>query len=72
MNDNERAQWVDNDEGLYHEWRRSGLSQAKFVRKNRAEIDRVIVDVLAVPPRGGNAAASRTRAEEIVYGRVDG
>ena len=42
MNDTEREQWIDNDEGLYN-WRRSErLSMREFIRKNREEIDRVI------------------------------
>lgn len=42
MNDRERAQWVDNDEGLYSWWKTSRLSKAKFIKGNRAEIDEVI------------------------------
>jgi uncharacterized protein YaeQ len=34
-NDDERAQWIDNDEGLYDLWRTSG-------QPKRAEIDQVI------------------------------
>lgn len=39
MNDNDRTVWVDNDEGLYDLWCKSGLSMREFVRKNRALID---------------------------------
>ena len=42
MNDSERSQWVDNDEGLYLEWRRSGLAKRAFVRKSRAMLDECI------------------------------
>lgn len=42
MNDQNREQWIDNDEGLYDWWRRSGLSKKSFVRKHRKEIDEVI------------------------------
>lgn len=45
MNDSERADWVNNDEGLYNKWKRSGLSMSKFVRKNRHLIDEVIQNV---------------------------
>ena len=45
MNDTEREQWLDNDEGLYNGWRSSGLSKRLFIRENRVEIDRVIRNV---------------------------
>lgn len=41
MNDEERAEWVDNDEGLYDLWRTSRLGKRAFVRANRALIDSV-------------------------------
>ena len=50
-NDEERQQWVDNDEGLYNWMRRSHLSMRKFIRQNRAEIDAKIDSVLNRPPR---------------------
>ena len=46
MNDTERVQWVDNDEGLYRWWRTSRQSKRAFIRHNRAEIDVVIANVL--------------------------
>jgi hypothetical protein len=50
MNDKERAQWVDNDEGLYN-WRREmRQSMRAFVRDNRAAIDAHIKARLATPP----------------------
>jgi hypothetical protein len=42
MNDRDRAQWVDNDEGLYRWWRQHRQSKAAFIRANRAEIDEII------------------------------
>ena len=42
INDNDREQWVDNDEGLHAWWRRSGKAKRAFVRENRATIDAVI------------------------------
>lgn len=39
MDDEERAEWVENDEGLYDMKERSGLSTEDWVRKNRALID---------------------------------
>ncbi len=45
INDTDRAQWVDNDEGLYNEKRRSRLPMREFVRRNRELIDQVIRNV---------------------------
>lgn len=47
MNDQDRAQWIDNDEGLYNWWRGSRQSKAAFIRANRKEIDAAINPVLA-------------------------
>lgn len=39
LNDKDRAQWIDNDEGLYN-WKRSTrLSMREFIKQNRAVID---------------------------------
>jgi hypothetical protein len=46
MNDSERAQWIDNDEGLYDWWRMSRQSKRTFIREHRAEIDAAINPVL--------------------------
>lgn len=46
MNDNDRAQWTYNDEGLFDWWRGSGLSLRAFIRENRAEIDAAIMPVI--------------------------
>jgi hypothetical protein len=45
MNNQEREQWIDNDEGLYNWWRGSRLSKREFVRQNRAELDAIIENV---------------------------
>jgi hypothetical protein len=45
INDSERAQWIDNDEGLYNWWRRQRMSKRQFIRENRAEIDVIIRNV---------------------------
>ena len=45
VNNTEREQWIDNDEGLYDWWRSSRLSKREFIRQNRAEIDAVIANV---------------------------
>jgi hypothetical protein len=45
MNDTDRAQWVDNDEGLYRLWKGSKISKREFVRQNRQLIDAVAEQV---------------------------
>ncbi|MFA5307620.1 MAG: hypothetical protein WC365_09285 [Candidatus Babeliales bacterium] len=50
MNDSEREQWVNNDESLYNDFKHSRLSMTKFVRSNRAEIDRNIIKVIGYDP----------------------
>lgn len=45
INDDDRRQWVLNDEGLYRLQQYSGRSMRKFVRMNRKLIDEVIVNV---------------------------
>jgi hypothetical protein len=42
MNNQEREQWIQNDEGLYNWWKRSRTSLRVFIRENRAEIDAAI------------------------------
>lgn len=42
INDTDRRQWINNDEGLYNWYCSSRLSMRKFIRENRAEIDEVI------------------------------
>lgn len=51
MNNTEREQWIDNDEGLYNwfcEWargeriRRRPASKQAFIREHRAELDSLI------------------------------
>lgn len=45
INDEDRQQWVDNDEGLYEMWRRSGKGITVWVRENRELIDGVVRNV---------------------------
>lgn len=45
MNDAEREDWVNNDEGLYRMWKRSRQSMRAFVRDNRAMLTEVITNV---------------------------
>jgi hypothetical protein len=58
INDEDRRQWIENDEGLYLWQRRSGLSMRKFIRENRAEIDEVI----------RNVTSGSRRQHYLVYG----
>lgn len=50
MNDEERGQWVDNDEGLYNWWQREGGSLRAFVRAHRDELTELINAVLDRKP----------------------
>ena len=50
LNDHDRAQWIDNDEGLYNWWRSSGQSKRSFIRENRAELTEIINRALNRPP----------------------
>lgn len=45
MNDTERAEWVDNDEGLYRWWKSSRLPKREFIRQNRDEITKAVENV---------------------------
>jgi hypothetical protein len=47
MNDGDREDRVDNDEGLYLWWRSSRMSKRAFVRANRAELTAAIEAVLS-------------------------
>lgn len=46
LNDDERRQWVLNDEGLFTVKMQSRLSMREFIRQNRGFIDEVITNVL--------------------------
>lgn len=46
MNDTERREWIDNDEGLYLWWKHSHQSMTRFIRENRQEIDDSITQQL--------------------------
>ena len=50
LNDNDRRDWVNNDEGLYDWWKSSGIGLYRFVRENRAELTRIITAALERPP----------------------
>ena len=46
LNDTDRAQWIDNDEGLYNWFRGSRQSKREFIREHRAELDTAINNAL--------------------------
>jgi len=58
LNDEDRRQWIANDEGLYRWQRSSRLNMRAFIRANRAELDEVIRKV-----RDGER-----RAHYLIYG----
>jgi hypothetical protein len=58
INDEDRRQWVENDEGLYRWYKSSHLPIREFIRRNRSEIDLVIENV-----RDG-----RKQAHYLAYG----
>jgi hypothetical protein len=47
MNDTERAQWLDNDEGLYRWWKSSGQTKKAFINEHRKEITEAIDQVVS-------------------------
>lgn len=51
MNDDDRAQWVNNDERLYSAWRSSRLSLRKYVAEFRAELTEYINKQLNREPK---------------------
>lgn len=59
MNDTDRAQWIDNDEGLYNWWRSSRLSKKAFINANRAAITEAVE----------NVTSNRKPAHYLAYGR---
>jgi hypothetical protein len=50
LNDNDREQWIANDESLYNWWRGSRQSMRQFIRENRAELDKHIHAALDKKP----------------------
>ena len=57
-NDEERRQWVQNDEGLYNLFRFSRKSEREWIKQNRAMIDEVI----------DNVTGHKKNAHYLVYG----
>lgn len=54
----DRRQWILNDEGLYNWYRSSRQSLRDFIRENKDEIDRVI----------DNVTSGRRQAHYLAYG----
>lgn len=52
LNNDDRRQWIDNDEGLYNWQRSSRQSVSAFIRDNKTELDRAICGALGVNLRG--------------------
>ena len=50
LNEEDRRQWVLNDEGLYNWWTRTRLPMRKFIRDNRVVLDECIMEVLNRKP----------------------
>jgi hypothetical protein len=50
LNDQDRAQWIDNDEGLYNWWRSSRQSKTQFIKENRKELSDCIMRALNQKP----------------------
>jgi len=50
INDQDRSQWIDNDEGLYNWWRLSHQSKTQFIKENRVELSECIMRVLNQKP----------------------
>ena len=46
LNNSDREQWIDNDEGLYRWWKQSRLSKRNFIKENKEDIDKAILNVL--------------------------
>lgn len=59
-NDDDRRQWVLNDEGLYRMFRgwRGGYAIREFIRAHREQIDEII----------DNVESGRRKAHYLVYG----
>lgn len=51
LNNADREQWIDNDEGLYNWWRRSRQSKRQFIKENREELDACINRALGRGPQ---------------------
>jgi hypothetical protein len=50
LNDNDRAQWIDNDEFLYLGWRSSGRPKKAYVKEHRTWLTEYIMKKLNQKP----------------------
>jgi len=50
MNDEERRQWVLNDEGVYRWYIRSRMGLYRFIRENREELTEIIEKAINKEP----------------------
>lgn len=50
FNNDDRAEWVNNDEYLYQWWNHSGLSMGEFIYRYRKDIDKHINSALVKEP----------------------
>lgn len=71
MNNKERADWVNNDEGLYRWKRGSRQPMAEFIRDNRTEIDAYIAhEQHRHNGRGGSNCAPGCPYYAATHGRI--
>jgi aspartate/tyrosine/aromatic aminotransferase len=50
MNNDDRREWVLNDEGLYRWWKSERTSMVKFLKEHRSELDEYINQQLNKKP----------------------
>lgn len=50
MDDNERWEWVLNDEGLYRQWKASHKGMRAFIKENRAGLTAFINKAIGKEP----------------------
>jgi hypothetical protein len=58
MNNNDREQWVNNDEGLYVMYKRSKQNMRSFIKTNKEMIDEII----------SNVVGGKKKAHYLIYG----
>jgi len=47
----EKELWIDNDEGLYRWWKRTGKSKRNFIKENSDTLDELIYNAISQKPR---------------------
>lgn len=48
VTDKERSRWIEQDALLQYWWKGNGYSKDEFIKRHRAEIDKIIVSVRAI------------------------